>query len=227
VQDLLRLQRPGPIVQQSLPEDVAVGSSASPDGPHEGDIVDEDMVSIERAETLVDVYKTDMMPHFPFVIISSTVTGGKLRHTKPFLFLAIVSVACFHDLDTQDKLCNRFKHMVSDKVLLGGDDCLELEYIQGLLIVLAWYGVVWSCGRNTTNTNRNQYHGRSKYYSQYLQLAISLAVDMRLDRKPVRPKPANAGNKRNPVVEKPGMLSHPWGPEEQRAAAGIFYISST
>jgi hypothetical protein len=50
---------------------------------------------------------------------------------------------------------------------------------------------------------------------------------MRLDRKPVRPKPANAGNKRNPVVEKPGMLSHTWGPEEQRAAAGIFYISST
>jgi hypothetical protein len=95
-------------------------------------------VSIEKAETMVEVYKTDMMPHFPFVIIPPRVTGGELRHTKPFLFLAIVSVACFHDLNTQDKLCNRFKHMVSDKVLLGGDDCLELEYIQGLLIVLAW-----------------------------------------------------------------------------------------
>lgn len=77
------------------------------------------------------------------------------------------------------------------------------------------------------DVSRNQYHGRSKYYSQYLQLAISLAVDMRLDRKPLQPKPANAGNKRNPVVEKPGMLSVTWGAEEQRAAAGIFYISST
>lgn len=98
---------------------------------------------------------------------------------------------------------------MSDKVLLGGDDCLQLEYLQGLLIVLAW----------------NQYHGRSKYYSQYLQLAISIAVDMRLDRKPMRPKPANAGTKRDPIADKVGTQT--WGAEEQRAAAGIFYISST
>jgi hypothetical protein len=77
------------------------------------------------------------------------------------------------------------------------------------------------------DARRNQYHGRSKYYSQYLQLAISLAVDMRLDRKPVLPKNPVAGNKRNPVVEKPSLLQTTWGPEEQRAAAGIFYISST
>jgi hypothetical protein len=138
VQDLLRLQRPGPIVQQPLPEESALGGSASPEDARDGDVVDEDIVSLERAETLVDMFKTDMMPHFPFVIVPPRVTGGELRRSKPFLFLAIVSVACFHDLNTQDRLCNRFKVMVSDKVLLGGDDCLELEYIQGLLVVLAW-----------------------------------------------------------------------------------------
>lgn len=138
MQDLLRLQRNGPIVQQSLPEDSAVGiSSASPDDGN-SDVVNEDIVSMERAETLVDMYKTDMMPHFPFIIIPPTVTGSDLRHKKSFLFLAILSVACFHDLKTQDKLCHRFKYMVSEKVLLGGDDCLQLEYLQGLLIVLAW-----------------------------------------------------------------------------------------
>jgi hypothetical protein len=101
--------------------------------------VDEDIVTMERADTLVEMYKTDMMPHFPFIILAPTVTGHDLRHAKPFLFLAIVSVACFHDLNTQERLCHRFKYMVSDKVLLGGDDCLQLEYLQGLLIVLAWY----------------------------------------------------------------------------------------
>lgn len=211
VQDLLRLHRPGPIVQQPLPEetttDTSTGASMSPD--QDGDVIDEDIVSIEQAETLVEVYKADMMPHFPFIIIPPYVTGGELRHTKSFLFLAILSVASFHDLNTQDKLCHRFKFLVSDKVLLGGDDCLQLEYLQGLLIVLAW----------------NQYHGRSKFYSQYLQLAISIAVDMRLDRKPLRPKPANAGSKRDPIAEKVGTQT--WGAEEQRAAAGIFYISST
>jgi hypothetical protein len=136
VQDLLRLQRPDNNVQRPIPEDSAVGDSVSPES--DGDVVDEDIVSIERVETLVDMYKTDMMPHFPFVIVPPHVTGGELRHTKPFLFLAVVSVACFHDLNTQERLCHRFKYMVSEKVLLGGDDCLELEYLQGLLIVLAW-----------------------------------------------------------------------------------------
>jgi hypothetical protein len=93
----------------------------------------------------------------------------------------------------------------------------------------SWHGRLSS--RNATappliRTSRNQYHGRSKYYSQYLHAAISLAVDMRLDRKPLRPKPTNAGTARNPVTDKPGMLTVAWGPEEQRAAAGLFYIAS-
>lgn len=51
---------------------------------------------------------------------------------------------------------------------------------------------------------------------------------MRLDRKPVRPAPTNAGSKRNPVAEStPGLYDNAWGTEEQRAAAGLFYISST
>jgi hypothetical protein len=47
---------------------------------------------------------------------------------------------------------------------------------------------------------------------------------MRLDRK-ISPKPANAGSKRDPISE--GVGKQPWGPEEQRVAAGLFYISST
>jgi hypothetical protein len=72
--------------------------------------------------------------------------------------------------------------------------------------------------------NRNQFHGRSKNYSQYLQLAISIAVDLRLDRKPIHQKP-DPGSKRDPIATKTGTET--WGSEEQRAAAGIFYISST
>lgn len=136
MQDLLRLQRSGPVVQQPLPEETAT-SSTSPE--QNGDVIDEDIVSAEQADTLLELYKTDMMPHFPFIIIPPSASVDKLRHVKPFLFLAILSVACFHDLNTQDKLCHRFKYMVSERVLLGGDDCLQLEYLQGLLIVLAWY----------------------------------------------------------------------------------------
>lgn len=95
---------------------------------------------MERAETLVEVYKSEMMPHFPFVIVPPRETGEIMRHQKPFLFLAILSVASFHDLVVQEILGNYFKVMVTEKVLYGGDDCLKLEYLQGLLVVLAWYG---------------------------------------------------------------------------------------
>ncbi|KAF1928207.1 uncharacterized protein M421DRAFT_420747 [Didymella exigua CBS 183.55] len=211
VKDLLRLQQKGPIVQQPLPEGSATAArQSSPPVAGEGDIIDDDVVSIERAETLVAMYKTDMMPHFPFVIIPPHTTAGDIRHAKPFLFLAIISVACYHDLQTQDKLYHRFKYLVSDKVLYGGDECLDLQYLQGLLIALAW----------------NQFHGRSKNYSQYLQLAISIAVDLRLDRKPIHQKP-NEGSKRDPIARDQYKGEANSDSAAQRAAAGIFYIAST
>src|SRR5690242_11744900 len=139
VKDLLRLQQKGPVVQQPLPESSATAARpSSPPTAGDGDIIDDDVVSIERAETLVEMYKTDMMPHFPFVIIPPHTNAGDIRHAKPFLFVAIISVACYHDLETQDKLYHRFKYMVSEKVLYGGDECLDLQYLQGLLIALAW-----------------------------------------------------------------------------------------
>ncbi|KAF9691281.1 hypothetical protein EKO04_010788 [Ascochyta lentis] len=211
VRDLLRLQQQGPVVQQPLPEGTASAArQSSPPVAGDGDVVDDDVVSIERAGTLVEMYKTDMMPHFPFVIIPPHTTAAEIRHSKPFLFLAIVSVACFHDLQTQDKLYHRFKYMVSEKVLYGGDECLDLQYLQGLLIALAW----------------NQFHGRSKNYSQYLQLAISIAVDLRLDRKPIHQKP-NEGSKRDPIAKANYVGAGNSGSAEQRAAAGVFYIAST
>lgn len=74
--------------------------------------------------------------------------------------------------------------------------------------------------------DRNQFHGRSKNYSQYLQLAISIAVDLRLDRKPIHQKP-NEGSKRDPIAKPNYVGEGNSGSAEQRAAAGIFYIAST
>lgn len=184
---------------------------------------------MEQADTLVDLYKTEMMPHYPFVHIPPHVTGRTMRHDRPFLFVAILSVSSFHDPRAQERLVHRFKYLVSEKVLLGGDDNLVLEYVQGLLVALAWYVVIqrYSCfpkSPYSDSTSRNHYHKGSAYYSQYLQLCISVAVDMRLDRKSVRAKPTNPGSKRNPLWDLPNPQ---WMAEEQRAAAGLFYLSST
>ena len=138
--NLLRTKDPAHNAQQALPEGVAAaGATLSATPTRDGDVIDEDIITIEKAEILVEVYKTEMMPHFPFIIVDPDETAARLRVQKPLTFLAIMTVASFHDLPAQEQLGDRFKVMVTDKVLYGGDDCLQLEYLQGLLIVLAWY----------------------------------------------------------------------------------------
>ena len=138
VQDLLRTQQPGSITQQPLPEDPPYPPVPS-ERPTTGDVIDEELLSSEKGETLFDLYKSELMPHFPFVIIPAQASGRNWRYQKTFMFLAIVTVASYHDLGLQEKLGELFKQQVVDKVLFGGDDCLSLEYLQGLLIVLSWY----------------------------------------------------------------------------------------
>jgi hypothetical protein len=139
VNNLLRTKDPAYNKQQPLPEGNSV-SDATPSTifTGDGDVIDEDVITIEKAETLVDMYKSEMMPHFPFVILPPQETASQLRTERPLTFLAIMTVANFHDLPAQEQLGNRFKTMVTDKVMYGGQDCLQLEYLQGLLIILAW-----------------------------------------------------------------------------------------
>jgi uncharacterized membrane-anchored protein YhcB (DUF1043 family) len=83
-----------------------------------------------------------------------------------------------------------------------------------------------SCQREMLKKLRNQYHGKSNFFSQYLMLAVSLAIDMRLDRKPIRTKLATYTNKRDPTREN-DPVDYAINAEELRATTGVFYLSST
>lgn len=152
MQNLLRIKDPSHNAQQPLPvvnDAYATAATSAPTIPsvevseaQEEDVIDEGILTMERAEMLVVTFKTEMMPHFPFVIVPQQDTGQKLRHEKPMLFLAILLVASYHDLNAQIKLGDRFKQVAVEKVLHGADACLELEYLQALMIVVAWYDTV-------------------------------------------------------------------------------------
>jgi hypothetical protein len=61
---------------------------------------------------------------------------------------------------------------------------------------------------------RSQYHSRPRRYSQYLQLAISIVIDLRLDRNPdTRPWKTRLDTKMFLALD------------EQRAVAGCYYLS--
>ncbi|KAI0015953.1 hypothetical protein F4780DRAFT_31042 [Xylariomycetidae sp. FL0641] len=184
----------------------------TPDGPAdyadgEGDVIDAGLLGEEEAENIVSLYKTSMTPHFPFVVLEPHATASILRREKPFLFLCILAAASLGNMPFQRKLGEKVKKKVNHYLMFGGE--VKFEMLQGLLVFLAW------C----------HYHSKPKRYSQYLQLAISIVVDLRLDNDPVGGWKAHVGS---PT----GMELHRGIPpqralDEKRALAGCFYLSSS
>lgn len=76
--------------------------------------------------------------------------------------------------------------------------------------------------------DRSHYYSRPHRYTQFLQLAIGLVVDLRLERPPqtkVWKTGLRFGLKYNLDEQ---LLDRPyWGSDEQRAVLGCYYLSSS
>ncbi|OJD32505.1 uncharacterized protein BKCO1_37000139 [Diplodia corticola] len=201
VRELLGSGRTSPSAGNSMSPE----PQAAPSDP-DHDAVDQGLLSMQQADVCINVFKTRMTPHFPFVVLPAHVSAAQLRHEKPFLFLAVLAAASFDEMPVQRQLGRLLKQAVSERILAAGG--LTFEVLQGLLVYLAW----------------SHYHNRPRLYSQYLQLAVSIVIDLRLDREPVAAWKTYAGSHRNPLN---GPASSSRSADEQRAAAGCFYLSST
>ncbi|KAJ6098267.1 hypothetical protein N7499_002641 [Penicillium canescens] len=107
-----------------------------------------------------------MTPHFPFVVVAPSTSITQLHQEKPFLSLAILASAAYDNMPLQRALGKEIKKCVASRMLINGE--VSFELLQGLLVFLAW----------------SHYYSRPHRYTQFLQLAISLIVDLRLDRPP-------------------------------------------
>ncbi|EXM19403.1 hypothetical protein FOTG_12652 [Fusarium oxysporum f. sp. vasinfectum 25433] len=159
------------------------------------------IITFEAARDLLDCYRTRMIPYFPFVLFRNDVSVEQLNAERPYACLAALAAASHADVATQKALGYLFKQIVAAK-MVEGDFC-QLDLLQGLLINLAWA----------------HYQAKPKRYIQHLHLATSIISDLRLD-KPRKPKlwSAEGGKDKN----KPD-----WGPDEMRALAGTYYLSSS
>lgn len=101
-----------------------------------GDVIDQGLLSMEAAETLLEIFKNKMTPHFPFVVIPPDTSAECLRHEKKFLFLAILASASFMDMPLQRRLGMEVKKAVAARMISDGEVTFEL--LQGLLVYLAW-----------------------------------------------------------------------------------------
>ncbi|QKX54629.1 uncharacterized protein TRUGW13939_01717 [Talaromyces rugulosus] len=175
-----------------------------------GDVIDQGLLNMEAAEVLLSTYKSQMIAHFPFVFIYPYETAQHLRREKPFLFLTILSTASFANMPLQRLLGNETKKFIASRMVLNGE--VSLELLQGLLVFLAW----------------SHYYTRPYRFTQFMQLAISLVIELRLDQPPQARTWKNGFQLKPDYSLTSQFADQPaWSFAEQRATAGCYYLAST
>ncbi|KAH7148998.1 hypothetical protein B0J13DRAFT_295194 [Dactylonectria estremocensis] len=159
------------------------------------------VISTEAATKLIDWFRTRMISHFPFVMLPDDLPVNELNQKRPCLCLAALAAAAHSEPQIQQALGRLFNQVIAVRMVHGNIN--DLDLLQGLLIHLAWA----------------HFQPRPKRYTQHLHLATSIVCDLRLDR-PRKPNlwSVDGGKDKN---------EPDWGPDEKRALAGVYYLSSS
>lgn len=91
-------------------------------------------------DALLALYRDEMAPQFPFVIVPQSLSASELHVKKPFLLKVMVTVASLHDVAAQTAMCKEIVTELSKKMLI--DAKMSLDMLQGLLVFIAWYDIL-------------------------------------------------------------------------------------
>ncbi|KAH8198022.1 hypothetical protein TruAng_007797 [Truncatella angustata] len=127
----------------------------------------------EEADILLGKYRYEMMPLFPFVMISADVTSDQLHQERPYLWKAVMLEACTLDGFRQVQFGMQLLEDLSEALLLRPKKSLDL--LQGLLLYIAWY-----------------HHGLTSFQvTNLLGLARSLCLSLGFNETWLGPKQMN------------------------------------
>lgn len=87
-------------------------------------------------DALLYIYRTNMAPQFPFVIVPDKVSAAELVQTKPFLYKVLVMVASYHEKTRQAMMAHEIFQYLSTRMICGNERSFDL--LQGLLVLMAW-----------------------------------------------------------------------------------------
>ncbi|KAK4454209.1 hypothetical protein QBC34DRAFT_375382 [Podospora aff. communis PSN243] len=167
-------------------------------------------VTVEEAETFLNLYRSEYSPRFPFVPIAPDVTPNELFGSRPFLFRVIIQIIAPQTAETQRGVARWVRQHVSQHVLVVQEGGLEL--LQGLLLYIGW---------------ANHFNLRIDYGGTALfQVLVGMALEAGLGKPgKLRNKPPN-----HIVDEAKGVKGFkPKAPhtlENMRAMLGVFYLNS-
>lgn len=92
-------------------------------------------ITMDHAENLLSTFKKQMH-YFPFVQIPMDASVPVLSRTSPFLLLAILCAASVSDASLHHQIDYEFRRVLGLKLIVDGEK--SLDYLQGLLIYIAW-----------------------------------------------------------------------------------------
>ncbi|KAI5464994.1 hypothetical protein BGZ63DRAFT_168442 [Mariannaea sp. PMI_226] len=156
-----------------------------------------------KGQEYLNYFRTKMVPHFPFVVIPSTMSIEDLERDKPCLLIAILCVSSTPDPALQKQIGKLFNQLVSMRLLATKGWFTTIDLLQSLLVGLAWA----------------HFQPRPLRYSQHLALASSIVADLRYDR----PRIALLWSLNEDLIKSGGPKLTP---DEMRALAGTYYLSS-
>lgn len=162
-----------------------------------------------HADALLLLYRTNMSPQFPFVIIPDHMSAIRLAQDKPFLYKTVLMVASYHDKSVQTLMANEIFEYLSAHMIIRNEKTLDL--LQGLLVLIAWYHTHIHVARRIT---------------LMLQLAAALEIDLGLSPKAaVRIAENRAALNLRTFLEDIPIITEPTS-EERRTYLGLVFLNS-
>ncbi|KXH60624.1 hypothetical protein CNYM01_00101 [Colletotrichum nymphaeae SA-01] len=171
-------------------------------------------IAAEKAEEYLSIYRTRMVPNFPFVPIEPEVTARDLHNQKRFLFWCIMQAIVPQTATVQKAVDDWVRKHAAMHIVVHKEKKIEL--LQGLIVYVAWGDVHLQMGINANTL---------------LQLAIGLVMDMTMYTLagPVSWMPKTLLNDAWAVLGRGGKQFEAPKPtlEEQRAILGGYFIASS
>ncbi|KAJ6444924.1 fungal transcriptional regulatory protein [Purpureocillium lavendulum] len=167
----------------------------------------------EQATTYLDIYQRELMPSFPFVVIPLSMDAHALYSQAPSLFWVTMAAVAPQPLAVQEELRQWLRQYMAEHMIVKQEKSLQL--LQTLLVHLAWSDYHYYVYSDATN---------------FLQLAMSLVIDLRLDKSPdmstVLPKSLLGETWTVLNKSAPYRLGVPHTLVEKRAVLGFYHFSS-
>ncbi|KAL3291754.1 cercosporin resistance protein [Colletotrichum asianum] len=173
-------------------------------------------LTMDQAEEYLNIYRTRMVPHFPFIPIHVNVKARELHSQKRFLFWCIMQALIPQEAPVQKAVDDWIRHHAAVHIIVNRERKLEL--LQGLLIYIACYA--WGDIHIHLGMSANG----------LLQLAIGMVSDMSINTLagPLAWMPKTMLSDAWAVISKGKHFETPKQTlEEQRAVLGGYFIASS